>query len=123
MRARLPALERTTRRMPETTTSSDASEVADDPSQPQTRSWREIVRPYARPDTWRGVAQLLNTGPPFLALMGLMLYALDHGWWAALFLAVPAAGLLVRLFTIQHDCGHGSFFKSRRANDLIGRAI
>jgi len=43
--------------------------------------------------------------------------------WPAMALAVPAAFLLVRLFIIQHDCGHGSFFKSRRANDLVGKAI
>jgi acyl-lipid omega-6 desaturase (Delta-12 desaturase) len=40
-----------------------------------------------------------------------------------LLLAVPAAGFLVRLFMIQHDCGHGSFFRRRRANDWAGRVI
>jgi omega-6 fatty acid desaturase (delta-12 desaturase) len=49
--------------------------------------------------------------------------ALDHGYWLGLLLEVPAAGLLVRLFMIQHDCGHGSFFRSRVANDWVGRAI
>lgn len=85
--------------------------------------WREIVKPYAKASTRRGVTQLLNTALPFLAVMGVMLYALDQGWWMALALAVPAAALLVRLFTIQHDCGHGSFFKSRWANNLVGRAL
>jgi len=45
------------------------------------------------------------------------------GYWATLLLAVPAAGLLVRMFMIQHDCGHGSFFRSRWVNDLVGRVI
>jgi len=44
-------------------------------------------------------------------------------WWLALLLAVPAAGFLVRLFMIQHDCGHGAFFRHRLANDWIGRAL
>jgi omega-6 fatty acid desaturase (delta-12 desaturase) len=44
-------------------------------------------------------------------------------YWLTLLLAVPTAGLLVRLFIIQHDCGHGSFFKSRAANDFLGRAL
>ena len=49
--------------------------------------------------------------------------ALGFGYWLSLLLAVPAAGFLVRLFMIQHDCGHGSFFRRRAANDWVGRAI
>ena len=44
-------------------------------------------------------------------------------WWLSLLLALPAAGFLVRLFMIQHDCGHGAFFRHRLANDWIGRAL
>ena len=54
------------------------------------------------------------------------MWALLHfgfGWWLSLLLAVPAAGFLVRLFMIQHDCGHGSFFRHRRLNDWIGRLL
>ena len=50
-------------------------------------------------------------------------WASHDRYWLTLLLAIPAAGLLVRLFIIQHDCGHGSFFKSRRANDLLGRVL
>ena len=49
--------------------------------------------------------------------------ALDLGYWFCLLLAVPAAGLLVRLFMIQHDCGHGAFFRHRLANDWVGRVF
>ena len=49
--------------------------------------------------------------------------ALGLGYWASLLVAVPAAGFLVRLFMIQHDCGHGSFFRRRAANDWVGRVI
>jgi omega-6 fatty acid desaturase (delta-12 desaturase) len=49
--------------------------------------------------------------------------ALDISYWLSLLLAVPAAGFLVRLFMIQHDCSHGAFFRHRHANDWIGRII
>lgn len=52
-----------------------------------------------------------------------MWISLGHGYWITLLLAVPAAGFLLRLFVIQHDCGHGSLFRSRFANDLTGRII
>lgn len=60
---------------------------------------------------------------PFVALWVTMWAALDSGYWFALLLTIPAAGFLVRLFIIQHDCGHGSFFRRRWANDLTGRII
>lgn len=88
-----------------------------------TRPWRDIVAPYARPDSLRGLVQVANTAVPFALVTATMLYALNAGIWIALLLALPAAGLLVRLFAIQHDCGHGSFFASRRANDLLGRVL
>jgi len=50
-----------------------------------------------------------------------MYYALDVSYWLTLGLALLAAGFLVRVFIIQHDCGHGSFFRSRRANVWVGR--
>jgi acyl-lipid omega-6 desaturase (Delta-12 desaturase) len=86
-------------------------------------SWRQITARYAQPDRRRAFLQLLNTALPFLALLAGMTWALEIGAWWALALAVPAAGLLLRLFMIQHDCGHGSFFRARWANDLVGRAI
>ena len=49
-----------------------------------------------------------------------MVLSLDVSYWLTLLLSLPAAGFLVRLFIIQHDCGHGSFFASRKANDLVG---
>jgi omega-6 fatty acid desaturase (delta-12 desaturase) len=63
------------------------------------------------------------TAVPLAAIWAAMALTLDYGYWIALLLAVPAAGLLVRLFMIQHDCGHYSFLRSRWANDLVGRMI
>jgi omega-6 fatty acid desaturase (delta-12 desaturase) len=81
------------------------------------------LQPYGRPDAGRSVAQLLVTAG-CLALLWLAMWAsLGHGYWITLLLAVPAAGFLVRLFILQHDCGHGSLFRSRPANDWIGRVI
>jgi omega-6 fatty acid desaturase (delta-12 desaturase) len=58
---------------------------------------------------------------PFVALWAAMAASLDIGYWLTLFLAVPTAGFVVRIFITQHDCGHGAFFRSRRANDTVGR--
>jgi omega-6 fatty acid desaturase (delta-12 desaturase) len=75
------------------------------------------------PDGKRSILQLVTTATPFIVLLVVMA-AVSHGrYWLTLLLAVPAAGLLVRLFIIQHDCGHGSFFRSRAANDSLGRAL
>src|SRR5262245_64015129 len=63
------------------------------------------------------------TAVPLAPLCILMWLSLDIGYWLALLLAVPAAGFLVRLFMIQHDCGHGSFFPQRAVNDWVGRVI
>jgi omega-6 fatty acid desaturase (delta-12 desaturase) len=65
--------------------------------------------------------QLVTTFPPLLLLLAAMHAGLALGWWPVLALALPAAGLVVRVFALQHDCGHGSLFRSRRANDAVGR--
>jgi omega-6 fatty acid desaturase (delta-12 desaturase) len=72
---------------------------------------------------WRSITQLLVTAGAFVALWLGMWLSLDHGYWITLLLALPTAGFLVRLFIIQHDCGHGSYFRSRRANDMVGRVL
>lgn len=76
-----------------------------------------------RADARQSIFQLVTTATPFIALLVIMAAVSPGHYWLTLLLAVPAAGLLVRLFIIQHDCGHGSFFKSRAANDVLGRAI
>src|SRR2546425_6300231 len=85
-----------------------------------TSKWREIVARYQKPSVPRGVWQILNTLVPYAALWYLMYLAMTVSYWLAAPLAVLAGAFLVRVFIIQHDCGHGSFFKSRKANDILG---
>ena len=82
--------------------------------------WKEIVARYARPDLWRSIWQMVNTLIPYFALWALMLYSVHISYWLTLLLAFPTAGFMVRTFIIFHDCGHGSFFKSHKANDIVG---
>jgi omega-6 fatty acid desaturase (delta-12 desaturase) len=69
------------------------------------------------------VTQLVVSAAVFLLCWYGALRALEAGYWLTILLAVPTAGFMMRLFMIQHDCGHGSFFKSRRARDWVGRVI
>lgn len=78
---------------------------------------------YQGADTKRGVIQLMTTLAPFVILCAAVLVSFGYEFWAGGVLALPAAALLIRLFIIQHDCGHQSFFKSRAANDWLGRLI
>lgn len=78
---------------------------------------------YVEPDTGRALVQLATTLPLYLATVALMIWGASVSWWIPLVLGIPAGGLLVRLFIIQHDCGHGSFLKSKAANDMIGRFL
>jgi acyl-lipid omega-6 desaturase (Delta-12 desaturase) len=88
------------------------------------RRIRQIVSRYGRPSDGRGVTELLITLLPLVALWAAAWLAYMFGfWWVSLLIGIPSAGFLVRLFMIQHDCGHGAFFSDRRANDWVGRAI
>jgi hypothetical protein len=93
------------------------------PAEPDARRWVAVLAPYRESSPGRSLAELLVTVVPFVALWLAMLLSLRYSYWLCLLFAVPAAGLLVRLFMIQHDCGHGSFFHRRRANDWLGRAL
>src|ERR1041385_1270591 len=91
-------------------------------SEPKSSSlaWRDIVTKYQTPVVWPALRQVLNTLIPYAALWYLMYLVLPVSFWLALPLAVLAAGFMLRVFIIFHDCGHGSFFPSRRANDIAG---
>jgi acyl-lipid omega-6 desaturase (Delta-12 desaturase) len=76
---------------------------------------------YRDPNVWRSIVEIVVTVLPFLILWFLMWAAITHGYWIGLLLALPSAGLLVRMFIIQHDCGHRSFFCRPLTNDYVGR--
>lgn len=86
---------------------------------------RQLCTRFARPSWGRALWQLGSTFASFALLWCLMAWSVHarwgHGW--TLLLALPAAGLYVRLFIIQHDCGHGSYFASRRANQWVGACL
>ncbi len=90
------------------------------PSKQERLFWRSMVEEYQTPSKWKSVWQLLNSVIPFFLLWGLMYLSLSYSYWLTLLLALPTAGFVIRVFIIQHDCGHGSFFKSRKANDRVG---
>ena len=86
------------------------------------RTWRDALAPYARPDSRRASLSVVTSVVPYLGLTVAMYLLLSSSPFALL-LAVPAAIFLVRSFIVFHDCSHGSFFESRRANQWLGRGI
>ncbi|HMA25413.1 MAG TPA: fatty acid desaturase, partial [Gemmatimonadaceae bacterium] len=83
--------------------------------------WRRVVEPYVGPDTRRATFQLVTTLGLLLLALTAMTIALHRSMIPIVaLLALPAAGLLVRTFIFMHDCAHGSFFASRRWNDVVG---
>src|SRR5262245_25246858 len=88
--------------------------------QTDTAVWKQIVAKYQEPSTARAVWQLVNTLGPYAFLWYLMHRTLGISWWLTAPLAVLAGAFLVRVFIIFHDCGHGSYLRSKHANDLVG---
>jgi len=83
-------------------------------------AWKQIVAKYQEPSTGRALWQIVNTFLPYALIWYLMYRSLAVSWWLTVPLAVIAGLFLVRIFIIFHDCGHGSYFRSRRANDVVG---
>ncbi|MEM7129221.1 MAG: fatty acid desaturase [Chloroflexota bacterium] len=82
--------------------------------------WQKVVSEYQKPDIRTSIWQVINSYGGYFAGLSLMYFSLSVGYWLTLLLSIPTAGFLMRIFIIQHDCGHGSFFKSRQANDIVG---
>jgi acyl-lipid omega-6 desaturase (Delta-12 desaturase) len=82
--------------------------------------WREIVSEFQRPSLIRSTWQILNSVGIYLVIWYLMYLSLGVSYWLTIPLAIAAGGFLVRVFIIFHDCAHGSFFRSRKANDILG---
>lgn len=87
-------------------------------------AWRQLLAPYRQASSGRAAMQLLNTAVPFALVWYLMTLGVTTGhYWITLLLAVPEAFLLTRLFIFQHDCGHGAFFPTKRANNVTGSIL
>lgn len=81
---------------------------------------KAAVAPFQKPDIRRAIWQLASSAGLYIATLALMYWSLHLSYWLTLALTFPAGGFLVRTFIVQHDCGHGSFFRSKRANDILG---
>jgi acyl-lipid omega-6 desaturase (Delta-12 desaturase) len=86
-------------------------------------SWRDALEPYAQADRRRSLFFVVTSALPYLALFGLMNLSLGISYLVTLALAIPAAGFLVRTFIAFHDCTHGSFLGSKRANRWLGTSL
>ena len=94
--------------------------ISNQPHETLKPRWQEVVARYARPDLRRSLWQVVNTLVPFFVLWYVMIRSVEISYWLTLLLAIPTAGFMMRSFIIFHDCGHGSFFKSQQANDVLG---
>ena len=86
-------------------------------------SWIKIVSKYNHPDPLKSWVQFSINLFLYSIIWFLMFESLNLSYWITLGLSIPAAGMLVRLFIIYHDCGHGSFFKSKKLRDFTGLLI
>jgi omega-6 fatty acid desaturase (delta-12 desaturase) len=84
------------------------------------KDWQKIVSKYKKPDNTKAIVQLLNSFLPFIGLWILMYFSLSWSYFITLGLAFINAFFLVRIFIIQHDCGHQSFLGKRKWNNRIG---
>jgi omega-6 fatty acid desaturase (delta-12 desaturase) len=94
-----------------------------DRATPPAPTWGARLAAYRSPDVRRSVAQLTTALLLFAGAWAAMYASLRVGYALTLLLAVPTAFFLIRLFIIQHDCGHGAFFRSARAADVVGSAL
>ncbi len=91
------------------------------------QAWSKRLAPYRKPDNRRALLEIAITVVPLVLLWLAIWWLLSVGMVstivAAVLALIPAAGLMVRLFIIQHDCGHGALFSSKKLNDWIGRVL
>jgi omega-6 fatty acid desaturase (delta-12 desaturase) len=94
--------------------------MSDTSNMSEETNWVKIVSKYNYPSPLMSWWQVVNSVVPYFALWVLMVYSLEISYWLTLLLSVFAAGFLVRIFIIFHDCVHGSFFKSERWSKIVG---
>jgi fatty acid desaturase len=101
-------------------TTIDACSASSSGPKQEAAHWKKIVLEFQKPSLPRAVWQLVDTLGPYALIWYLMYLSLAWSYWATFGLAVLNGLFLIRIFIIFHDCGHGSFFKSSRANDAFG---
>ncbi len=89
----------------------------------ENRSWEKIVMRYSQPDLRKSLWQIANTLLPYIFIWFLLYKSLGYSYLLTILLSLLASGFLIRLFIIFHDCGHNSFFRSRKANVVIGKIM
>lgn len=89
----------------------------------QPQEWSRVLSKYREPVALRSITELVVTIVPFVGLWALAWWAVSISPWLALAIAVVNSLFLLRIFVIQHDCGHGSFFRNRQLGDWIGRGL
>ena len=87
---------------------------------PSVKEWKRIVAPFTKPSPAKATWQVANSLGSYVALWIVMYFTLSVSYWLTFAIALLAGAILVRVFIIFHDCGHGSFYKSKRANTIIG---
>ncbi len=81
---------------------------------------KKQIKPYENSNPKSSFWQLMNTVPPFFILWFLAYQSIPISIWLSLAFSIIASGFVVRIFIIFHDCCHGSFFKNRKLNHLVG---
>jgi omega-6 fatty acid desaturase (delta-12 desaturase) len=94
-----------------------------EPSNRAAKDWVKVLAQYRSPNLPRSLFELGVTLGPFVLLWALAWWSLSVSYWLTFAIALANGAFLVRLFCIQHDCGHGSFFENRTASDWVGRVI
>lgn len=98
--------------------------TSEQPQQPTTdKSILKLIAPYRIPSNRSSIWQLVNTVLPYMLLWIAMAYIINYSWWYILPLIILASGFTVRMFIIFHDCGHGAFFRSKTASDIVGTLL
>ena len=95
--------------------------VTSDAQKNEHAAWRRVLAPHMQPRLGLALLDVATSVAPYLALIAVMFYVSTIWYPAVLLLAIPAAGFLLRTFIVFHDCAHGSFVRSKRANAIVAR--
>ena len=98
----------------------DKTESAEGDAPTSTAAWRRTLAEFQKPSAWRAGWQITDSLGSYVLVWVLLYFSVSVSWWLTIPLAVLGGALLVRVFIIFHDCGHGSFFASRSANTTLG---